>query len=170
MVHPLIEKNKRILIAYRTCGQIVGWVLFVLAGVVLVWALMFLIPRWETWGAMETHMMVSILEGFTATILFGFLAIGLAQLIRCLLQEKPPGRVLRYGHVILYASAVFVVLSGGLHFYASAALFGSRGGWDFYCGQLVLVLYTIGKAFVFLGLGHALRQVLPIIEESKTLV
>ena len=169
MVHPLIEKNRRILTAYRTCGQIVGWVLFVLAGVVLVWGLVYLIPMWQTLGRTKTYLIVTILGWFAAPILFGFLAIGLAQLIRCLLQERPPGRVLRYGHVILYASAVFVILSGGLRFYAMVALPGSWG-WEAYCGQLLRVLFIVGKALIFIGLGQALRQIPPIIEESKTLV
>ena len=167
MVHPLIEKNKRILGIYGILLRLVGWILLPLGGIWLMFRLVVLSSILGDWSMfwMELHAFPS---GVVQFILFGLLAIGLAQFIRCLLQESPPGKLLRCGPVVLYVYAILSIVAGGGYTWANHVPPEPRG---MIAVQIsLLLLFVVGKAFIFIGLGRALRQILPIIEESRTLV
>jgi len=161
-MNEFIEKNRRLLKIYCVSARIIGWVLLITAG---------------TWT-------VSTLSGYSSfsipfvmpitifiRILVGLVVLGVAQFIRYLFEtEYKPGSILRHGEKILYLYAALRVIRITLLFFVDAKRMGDSiyySSWGF----LVLnCLPVVAGALIMVGLAQILRRVMPIIEESKTLV
>jgi len=157
-----LEENKGLLKFYCIAAQIIGWVLLITAG---------------TWT-------VSILSGYSRSsmpsvmpiaifirILVGLVVLGVAQFIRYLFEtEYKPGWILRHGEKILYLYAALRVIRIAFLFFLDAKKMGDSvyySPWGF----LVLNgLPVVAGALILVGLAQILRRVMPVIEESKTLV
>lgn len=161
-MNEFIEKNRRLLKIYCVATRIIGWVLLITAG---------------TW-------IVSILSGYSSfsipfvmpitifiRILVGLVVLGVAQFIRYLFEtEYKPGWILRNGEKILYLYAALRVIRITLLFFADAKRMGDSihySPWGFLVAN---GLPVVAVALIMVGLAQILRRVIPIIEESKTLV
>ena len=161
-MNEFIAKNRRLLKIYCVAARIIGWVLLITA---------------STWT-------VSTLSGYSSfsipfvmpitifiRILVGLVVLCVAQFIRYLFEtEYKPGSILRHGEKILYLYAALRVIRITLLFFADAKSMGDSiyySPWGFIVAN---VLPVVASALILVGLAQILPRVMPIIEESKTLV
>jgi hypothetical protein len=122
---------------------------------------------------------VLILHGVLSTCLRGFIAVGLAKfLVYALGTSQQPGWIISWTEKALYILGALTV-SFWLVQTVQQCLFGA---YQRFPGEGVLsaavlalsigrgALESISMALVWVALGLVLRRVMPIIEESKTLV
>ena len=161
-MNEFIEKNKGLLRTYCVAARIIGWVLLITAG---------------TWT-------VSTLSGYSSfslpfvmpitifiRILVGLVILGVAQFIRYLFEtEYKPGWILRHGEKILYLYAALRIIRITFLFFVDAKRMGDPiyySPWGFLEAN---GLPVVASALILVGLAQILRRVMPIIEESKSLV
>ena len=161
-MNEFIEKNRRLLNIYCVVARIIGWVLLITAG---------------TWT-------VSTLSGYSSfslpcvmpitifiRILVGLVILGVAQFIRYLFEtEYKPGWILRHGEKILYLYAALRIIRITFLFFVDAKRMGDPiyySPWGFLEAN---GLPVVASALILVGLAQILRRVMPIIEESKSLV
>ncbi len=113
---------------------------------------------------------------FVKSVLFqgvlpGILVLGIAQFIRYLFEsEYKPGHILRYGNKILYLYA-FLLMAGVVwqHLILSMMNIGLN-----FTGRIPAMLaslvLTVPKVLILVGLAQVIKRIMPVIEESKTLV
>jgi hypothetical protein len=104
-------------------------------------------------------------------VLPGLIALLLAQLVRYMLDtDYTPNWVLRSGDKILYVYATLLIGQNALIYYAlRVGLLGKQGPGHLLLAQ-PLVVPLVVKILILVGLGQILRRIIPVIEESKTLV
>ena len=161
-MNTFIEKNKGLLKFYCIAARIIGWVLLITAGN-------------QTVSTLSGHSNFSIPFVMPITIfihiLIGLVVLGVAQFIRYLFEtEYKPGWILRYGEKILYLYAVLRVIRIVFLFFVDARTMGDSihySPWGFLVAN---GLPVVASALILVGLAQILRRVMPIIEESKTLV
>jgi len=194
-MNEFIEKNRRLLKFYCIAARIIGWALLLLPVIILIWLLLTGTSRFGDFLSWPPHIekrlfhrqafsltdgQVDLLSLVIKFVLPGLLMLGLAQLIRYLSEKNyRPGWTLRCGEGILYLYAVLIigqaiwnyVLGPGMK--ANMYLVeGLRPG-IYQVGLLTILasgLITAAKVVILIGLGQILARVMPVIEESKTLV
>lgn len=158
-MNEFIEKNRRLLKIYCVVARIIGWGLLITAG---IWAISILsgYVLLRTASPAFTEPIIILTR-----IVIGLGMLGTAQFIRFLYEtEYQPGWILRYLEKILYLYAVIRIVSiVFLLFYFSNLNFLLR--YIFFTG-----LPDLAGPFIAVGLGQILRRLLPVIEESRTLV
>jgi len=171
-----IEQNKRLLKFYCTAARIFGWVL-ICGGT--IWFLIFVLVTLAVNDAADTIGWPYTSENFAYAstsfvfefILPGLIALLIAQLIKYIIEtEYKPSRILQYGDKVLYVYAALLIGQNILMYYfLRADLLGKYGS-----GHLLfiqpLVVPLLAKILILVGLGQVLKRLLPVIEESKTLV
>jgi len=173
-----VENNRRYLETYCVLARVMGWALFISGGVI------FFINGLQLATQIDRMIGAGHLTKFNATlvtiplqrmILPGLLTLLLAQLLHYVLGEKAePGWFLNSGKTILYFAAITVLCDLiPLRWYfqdfwngKDPALFRAF----LFGGTYPNLLIVIAKLAVFIGLAQALRRVLPMIEEAKSLV
>lgn len=175
-MNEFIEQNRKLLKFYCTAARIFGWVL-ICGGV--IWFLLFVLIILAVNDAAGSIGWPHTPENFVYAsksfafefILPGLIALLVAQLIRYMLEtEYRPGWILRYGDGVLYVYAALLIGQNILTYYFSRAeLLGKYGS-----GHLLfiqpLIVPLAAKILILVGLGQVLRRLLPVIQESKTLV
>jgi hypothetical protein len=172
-----IERNKRLLYGYSRAAWVVGWLLVILGGVAGVLFLYdFENAIGKIRGLSENQTFIAVFErSWFSLLLPGLIALGVSQFLRYLLEnESRPGFLLRHSDKVLFLYALLIVLQGmgGI----GVMIYSNRGcsiyhlaPWFIYC-VLPMGLLTGAKALILIGLAQILRRVLPMIEETKTLV
>ena len=154
------ETNRRYLKACRIAIQVVGWL--IAAGGVVSTVLACV------GGAQPPDLgfrLMALSRGAGAVVL-GIVTLGLAQLIRFLLSDAAkPGWILRHGDMFLYLYAA----SGLLALLARQSFIAVHVGSP-WLPLAVEMPFALAKALILIGLGLVLRRVIPMVEESKTLV
>ena len=166
-----IEQNRWRLRRLCKAGQVFGWTL---VAFFCVWLGLFLLIRLFglSYRAGAKHL-EDFTRGTTDWLLTGLVALGAVQLIQYLAEKDPqPGFLLRRGHLILWAFALGVLLSDTLELCSMTWFY--QDGFETVDITLSLVswagiLPTLAKALILFGIGLAIRLVMPIIAESKTL-
>ncbi|MHC4240435.1 MAG: hypothetical protein ACYSUC_11920 [Planctomycetota bacterium] len=168
-MNEFVKQNKKLLQLYCLAARIIGWVLLLTPP-----ALIALVLLWSRLGEPTDGRQLpppDLSLSHIAYFMLGLVVLGIGQFIRYLFQtEGKPGWILRNGDKILYLYAVFTVV-----------LAWSTVRMMFYFGREFPIKHLIhmgflwipvafAKALVLIGLAHILRRVLPVIEESKTLV
>jgi hypothetical protein len=172
----IVEENKLLLRFYGRAARVLGWVL--LCGGV-VWLLVFVF--WilaavdaageRPWPEASRNVGYALTAFIVSFVVPGSLALLIGQFIRYVLDpEGKVGRLLRHGDWILYACAALL---------AGQALL-SLTGWETVgrtdpdeAGLLFIspvLIPLLAKVLVCFALGQVLGRVLPILNESKTLV
>lgn len=162
MVHEILEQHRT---GLNRFGRVLG---------VMGWVLMFSTIVWlgRTIIVFLIHREMSLVREFYYTIRFitpAFFAIGLGQLIRFSLDNKRPGRFLRYGHIVLFTLAALKVVSaiwGVIWILVHLETTYSPG---MNMNILNQSFFEFVYAMILFGLGIALRELLPVVEESQTL-
>ena len=154
-----LEKNKKLIRAYCTILRVAGWVLMAGGVAVVVWYAIFAEGRDSR--AVRYFLLPS---GVVSFLYPGILALVLAQLITYIFDhDYRPGWFLRRADKVMYVYATLVLLQSVLpYFYASSP----STWWEIPVGLLLMT----AKLVIVLGLGRLVRLVMPMIEESRTLV
>jgi hypothetical protein len=171
-MNEFIEKNRRLLRfccdALRSIGQVV-----LILGVLSVCAIttLVLFSKFGNWHAPECFKMIIAMMPLGAfnIIFIGIGILGLAQFIRYLVErDYKPGWILRHGEMFFYLYALLTILSVVWVYTIAPSDFSP----DMYSGVSVIlvVISTAVKVLILVGLGQILRRLMPVIEESKSLV
>ena len=176
-----IEKHRRLLQAYCLITRIIGWFL-ILGGI--VW--FFAIVR-NVWLIAEEQQQIDFLLYVVSALVYdfvvpGFLAFAIGGLLNYLLRpETKLPLILGMTDKLCYIYAFFLIL----RFVGAISAFGNSPFWfvNFKflnvsemseSARLVLVQPLLGptlaKVLLLIGIGMILHRLLPVIEESKTLV
>lgn len=162
-MNEFIEKNRRLLQIYHLAAKIIGWVLIAMAPIFIV--VQFLALK----GIDEHHsylMLLPIRDAILSYMFLGLIILGIARFIRYLYEEQSqPGWILRHTEKFLYLYAVLVAV-GFLIEFTKFSTYSSQAT----SYLLIQLIHIASKVLILVGLGHILRRILPVIEESKTLV
>jgi len=174
-MNEFIEKNRRLLHFYCETLRTIGSVILIL-GLLGCFAMTIiaLLSKFGYWPALKPFnmVMIALLPSFLAGIVFWIGIIGLAQFIRYLFErDYKPGWILRHGDMFFYLYALLTILSV-VWVYTIAPIAPSDRSPSMYTGvSVILVVFsTTVRVLVLVGLGRILRHLMPVIEESKTLV
>lgn len=164
-MNEFIEKNRRLLKIYCVAAQIIGWALLITVG---IWAISILSGHvlLRTASAILTEPIII----FTR-IVVGLSMLGVAQFIRFLSEtEYQPGWILRYLEKILYLYAAIRIVCIAYLFFYVANLTGNS--FNNYLWRYIFFtgFPDLAGPLIAVGLGQILRRIMPVIEESKTLV
>jgi hypothetical protein len=175
-MNAIVERNKTLLRFYERAAQVVGWAL--LCGGI-VWLLMFIF--WvlaaadaagdRQWPGLARNAGYAVSTFVLSFLVPGCVALLIAEFARYMLgAEGRPGLLLRHGDWILYACGV-IVASETLVCLMGWGIAGARDPDQaglLFAGPVLVPL--LAKVLICIALGQVLGRVLPIIDESKTLV
>ena len=177
-----IEKHRRLLQAYCLIARILGWVL-ILGGVFWVFCFMKCLQTIPSdkirtpEDAREVFDVVTYIgmSVFYDFIIPGFLAFAIGGLLDFLLRtEAKPRLVLRITDKLCYIYAAFLILKAiSLNFWFERLTFTEIPEISEQTRILLvqpLLVTTLAKILLLIGIGMILHRLLPVIEESKTLV
>ena len=165
-MNEFIEKNKGLLHFYCVAARTIGWSLLIVAVVVVFVKLFSGFPKYASY--MWFHLCKQVTMSF---VLLGIVLIGLSQFVRYLYEnDYQPGWLLRHGNKVLYLYAVALIISPVLQYYFQMTLIKNANMIFLLQYFLSVVLPAVAKGLIFVGMGHILQRIVPIIEESKTLV
>ena len=155
------ETNRRFLRVCRIAMRVAGWLIVAggVVGTVLACVGVALPPG-------HGFRLMALSKG-AGTVVLGIIMLGLAQLIRFLLADAAkPGWILRHGDTFLYLYAATEVLAQ----LANQSVIAVHLGNQWLAPFVAPVPFSLVKALILVGLGLVLRRVIPMVEESKTLV
>jgi hypothetical protein len=170
-MNELIEKNRRLLRfccdALRSIGQIV-----LLLGVLSVCGIttLVLLSKFGNWHAPKSFEMIIAKMPLAAFNIFfiGIGILGLAQFIKYLFERNyKPGWILRHGDMFFYLYALLTILEAVWIYMTNYHSPSSDIRVDM---GFVTVFSIVVKVMALVGLGRILRHLMPVIEESKSLV
>jgi hypothetical protein len=171
----IVEENRSLLRFYERAARMVGWVL--LCGGT-VWLIIFILcvlgvdaaadRQWPGTTRNLTYAGSTFLVSFAVP---GLLALLIGQLIKYSLDaEGKPGWLLCHGARVLYAFGLVLIGQAVLRIAGwepAVATDPDQAGLLFVGPSLVPLL---AKILICVGLGQLLGRILPIIDESRTLV
>jgi len=108
-------------------------------------------------------------------LLPGLVALGVTQLIKYFYEpQAKPGLIIRRADIILYAYGIFLVIKAYYTYWWVVQVKFIEPTSELGISNLLLaqpfILPTIAKVLILVGTGLLLHRLLPVIEESKTLV
>ena len=170
-MNEFIEKNRRLLMFYCIAARIIGWVIVILSVMPALSILFFFIVKPAFFHEFLLPTMPKVLNNLLGVLfdllLLGVIVLGVAQLIRYVSESKyQPGWLLRHGTGILYLFAVLKFVGSVVRYFF---LLPAITPIDSVSIQIYL-LVDVAKMLILIGLADILKRVLPVIQESKTLV
>ena len=164
-----VEENKGLLRKCYVCANALGWVTLVLGWIAVFANIFALGTRLGDWEVFREFYFKSVPWGTINCLPIGFLALGIAQFIKFICEKDyQPGRVLRNADKLIYTYAVLFVVSVVIYFIANFS------HWDSWAEIIVrtagYVVWGIGKTMLLIAVALILKRIIPVIEESKTLV
>ena len=171
-MNEFIEKNRHLLKFYCDALRSIGQVVLVL-GLLSVCAMFasLLLSKFGKWDVPESFKMIYAMPLAAFNIFFiGIGILGLGQFVKYLIEEDyKPGWILRHGDMFFYLYALLTVLSV-VWVYTIAPSYRSPSIYT-QVGVISLIVFSTSvKVLILVGLGQILRRLMPIIEESKSLV
>jgi len=168
-----VQDKRKLLRFFCIIVQLLGWAL-VLAGV--IWFVMFVSAgpsetNQERVGTNEEiELMLTAISVFSFDFFFvGLAAVILSQFARHVFDRQyKPGLMLRCGDKILYFFVVIGIYWAAFRYFLYVETFDDSS-FRFLLAQS-LILPTLVKVLILVGLAQILKRILPVIEESKTLV
>ncbi len=170
-MNEFIEKNRRLLKFYCIVACIFGWLLLIGGAFWFVISISSVDINNNERPDILLHLIASLFYDF---MLPGFMALAVMQCIRYLFEsERKPGVIiLRNGDKILYMYAIFLVVKTYFKYFWYTAWYAELIESE--ASRLVFMqpflLPTVAKVLILVALGQILRRLIPVIEESKTLV
>ena len=168
-MNTFVEENKGLL---RTCylaAIILGWLLLALGWSAVVGHSIALISRVGDWGTFKEYYFYSVPWDVIDGVPVGFLALGIGQFIRYVYDNNyKPGWILRNVQKLIY---IYVVIFGMLTIFGTVMAFPHMGHWiERTIRLLAAVIWGAGKIMLLIAVALILKRIMPIIEESRTLV
>ena len=169
-MNEFIEKNRALLHTYYVGARIIGWLLLIIALVIAVEKSLSGFSDVDEQLRLNRICMFyeALVVGF---VLLGFILLGLAQFVRYLYEsEYQPGWILRHGDKILYVYALGLIIGPILHYLFQTKIFGYTGTVDLFLFLSGALVPAIARTLIFVGMAQILKRMVPMVEESKTLV
>ena len=170
-MNEFVEKNKSLLRSYCLITRIIGWLLLVIA---LVVAVVKSFSGFEVDDQLGFYMTYRLFQELALRyVLLGLILLGLAQFVRYLYEsEYQLGLILRHGDKVLYLYAIALIVNPILDYFYRMKIIGmTYANTDsLFLYLLIVLLPAIAKALIFIGMAKVLKRMLPMVEESKTLV
>jgi hypothetical protein len=172
-MNTFIEQNKKLLSFYYWAVRIGGWFLLTLSLLAVMGHSVALSSRIADSQEFSRYWHHDVPWGmFTYLLPVGLLALGVTQLIWYLLgTDHRPGWILRHADKLLY---VYTVIMLGYYIWMCIYELNITRAWDtnveFIIRILVAVVFVAVKILALVGLAQILKRLLPVIEESRTLV
>ena len=171
-MNEITEKNRRLLKFYCENLRCIGFLILIL-GLLSVCAITIsvLLSKFGNWHAPEAFKMIITMPLAAFNIFFiGIGILGLVQFIKYLVErDYKPGWILRHGDMFFYLYALLTILSV-VWVYTIAPSYRSPSIYTQVGVIFLTVISTAVKVLILVGLGQILRRLMPIIEESKSLV
>jgi hypothetical protein len=170
MIQAFVEKNRKPLSFYYWAARIGGWIFLSISSLAAVGHSVALISRIGDWNEFYRYYQHDVPWGMFSTVFpTGLLVLGVAQLIRYLLEpDRHPDWILRNADKLLYAYTAIVII-----YYCwvsvTEARLHSNEPYDFLRLPLSAVFILV-ELLALVGLAQMLKRLLPMIEESRTLV
>ena len=166
-MNEFIEKNKGLLKFYCVAAQIIGWVLVILSAMPALLIPYIISGVFHEYPDDILPLLGALLEILFGRLPLGVIVLGVAQLIRYVSEsEYQPGWLLRNGTRILYLFAVLMLVGPVIRY---CFILPAMEPVDIFSTEMHL-LADVSKMLILIGLGNILKRVMPVIEESKTLV
>jgi hypothetical protein len=171
-MNEFIEKDKRLLNFYCKNLRSAAFLILIfgaLSGCIII--TMVLGSKYAGWHVAEFFLGKTfhayLPSSFLRITFLGIGLLGLVQFIKYLVErDYKPGWILRHGDMILYLYALLSILSD-VWVYMNAPTYSSL----IFSTSLFVILFSAAvKVLILVSLGQVLRRILPVIEESKTLV
>jgi hypothetical protein len=167
-MNTLVEQNKPLLRICCITARIYGWLLLSLGWSAVVghsFALATRIGEWELFSDYARGLPWNVISG----AIVGILVLGIAQFIRFLMDnDYKPGWILKNIESLLFTYAVLV----GLYVIVITAL--SLSHWDQWVEIIVRIvarlIWSTGNILILVGTALIIKRIMPVIEESRTLV
>ncbi|MBN2594130.1 MAG: hypothetical protein JXA81_11530 [Sedimentisphaerales bacterium] len=168
-MNEFIEKNRPLLRSYCIGARIIGWLLIIMALIVAVVKPLY---GFQVDNKFRLFMIYSFYQQLALSfVLLGLIVLGLAQFVRYLHEsEYQPGLILRHGDKILYLYALALIVGPVLHYFFQMKVFGYAHIYSLLLSFLAVLLPAVARALIFVGMAKVLKRMVPMIEESKTLV
>jgi hypothetical protein len=151
--------------------RIGGWVFLTLALLTAMGKSFALATRIGDWQEFDRFLQHDMNWGaFSNGLPTGLVALGIAQLIRYLLEtDSKPDWILRNADKLLYTYTVILI---GYYCWTGTMEVISHYNepYDFPLRLIALALFISIKLLALVGVAELLRRLLPVIEESRTLV
>ena len=171
-MNEFIEKNKKLLKFYHAALRLSGWFLLTLG--LCSYGIIIILARnlgSKAFGVAASNIPLKSLN----LILFGLLGLGIAQLTRYLYDRNyKPGCILRHGDKFLYIYIILifaVMLARNIFTVKYMADSNIENSNTLYFSTFIAsVALFAAKALILIGLAQFLKRVMPVIEESRTLV
>jgi hypothetical protein len=175
-----IEKHRRLLQAYCLIARILGWLL-ILGGIFWLFAIVKIVEQQadRPYSSVSGDKIIELANYFAFSFVYdfvipGFLAFAVAGLLDYLLSPKAkPPLILGMTDKLCYLYAAFVIYKAiSYNFWLHAKFPEITASSESAYILLVqpLLVPTVAKVLLLIGVGMILHRLLPIIEESKTLV
>ncbi|UCG56879.1 MAG: hypothetical protein JSU70_18680 [Phycisphaerales bacterium] len=171
-MNEFVEKNRGLLRFYCIAARTMGWTLIIVAPLLAIVGLFIGLPviGLPSGERLRPWMLYRLSEQVILDLLLGLVMLGLAQFVRYSYENDcQPGWILRHGDKALYSYAAGVIVSPIVWYFFQMTIHSrdlTDTLWFFVSGELP----ALGRGLIYVGIGQVLRRMVPIIEESKTLV
>jgi hypothetical protein len=172
-MNKFIEKNKGLLKIYCITAQISGLLLVVAPVIgIVIGILTGSVSKGHRPHIPDIIQISYVIQAVVLNCVFlGLVALCVAQFIKYVFESQDqPGLLLRIGDKILYVYAGLVILGTVLKWVFQMMMIKATAPPTLLISFVVLILPAVVKALILIGLGKILHRVMPVIEESKTLV
>ena len=167
-MNTFIEENKGLLKKCYVSANILGWLLLALGCSAVVGHSFALISRLGDMEMLKEYYIAlpwNVING----VPIGLLALGIGQFIKYICdKDYQPGWVLRNAEKLIYLYAVLFAVSVIIHFITRFPY------WEHWAEIIVRVLahiiWGVGKVMLLVALALILKRIMPVIEESRTLI
>jgi hypothetical protein len=166
-MNEFVEKNRGLLRFYCIAARTMGWILIIVTPLIPIVSLFIGLPGGERFRSWTLY---RISEESILHLLLGLVMLSLAQFVRYLYEnDYQPGWTLRHGDKVLYLYAVGLIVSP-IVWHCFQMTIRSHNLTDTLLIFMSTELPALGRGLIYVGMGQVLRRMVPIVEESKTLV
>jgi hypothetical protein len=171
MIQTFVEKNRKWLLFYYWAARIGGWVFLAISLLAVAGHSVALATRMGNGNEFNHYCQYDVPWGMFSNVLpTGLLILGIAQLIWYLLEtDRRPRWILRNADKLLYAYTAILVI-----YYCwmgtKDVISHFHEPYDFPGRLIMIAIFILVKILALVGLAQLLKRLLPIIEESRTLV
>ena len=164
-------QNRKLLLFYYWAARIGGWVFLSMASLAVIGHSIALISRIGDINEFYRYWQNDVPWGMVSNVLpTGLVILGISQLIWYLLEtDRQPRWLLRHAYKLLYMYTAILI-----GFYCWMGLRDVQvhfhEPYDFPWRMIMLIVFIFIKLLAMVGVAEILRRLLPVIEESRTLV
>jgi hypothetical protein len=170
-MNAFIENNRKLLVFYYWVARIGGWVFLSMASLTFFGKFAALASRIGDMEEFRRFCEHDVPWGMFSDVLpTGVLILGISQLIWYLLDTDRPARwVLRQAHQLLYLYTTILLV-----YYCWAGILDVQSvinePYGFLYRMILFTMFILVKLLALVGVAELLRRLLPVIDESRTLV